>query len=92
MNKKQLIEKLATKAKTCSKAEAGRCLDAFIDIVRGALKNGDRVRMTGFGTFLVKTRKARKGINPKTGDKIEIPATKVVRFATGATLKRAVKK
>ncbi|MBL7141559.1 HU family DNA-binding protein [Patescibacteria group bacterium] len=91
MNKKELIEELAKKAKCCSKAEAARCLNAFVDIVRGVLKRGGKVVIAGFGTFSVKGRKARAGVNPQTGARIQIPAMRVPKFKAGKGLKKAVK-
>ncbi|MBL7054112.1 HU family DNA-binding protein [Patescibacteria group bacterium] len=92
MNKKELVEQLAKKAKTCSKIEAERVLNAFIDTVRVTLKKGKKVSIAGFGTFSRVKRKARNGINPQTGKKIKIPATKVAKFKVGSKLKQAVKK
>ena len=91
MNKKELIEELAKKAKCCSKAEANRCLDAFVKIVKDVLKKGGKVVIAGFGTFSVKGRKARSGVNPQTGARIQIPAMKVPKFKAGQGLKKIVK-
>ncbi|MGC9048727.1 MAG: HU family DNA-binding protein [Patescibacteria group bacterium] len=91
MNKGELIEKLAEKAKACSKAEAGRFLDAFIEIVIDTLKKGDEVAIAGFGVFAPKVRAARTGRNPKTGETISIPATKVPKFRAGRYFKDALK-
>ncbi|MDD4996321.1 MAG: HU family DNA-binding protein [Patescibacteria group bacterium] len=91
MNKKELIEKLTKEAKACSMAEAGRCLDSFIKIVKNALKAGDKVAIAGFGTFSVSKRAARTGINPQTRAKIQIPATKVPKFKAGQGFKKSVK-
>ena len=76
MNKSQLIDKIADGA-DISKAAAGRALDAFIDAVGEALKEGDQVALVGFGTFAVRERAARSGRNPQTGATIEIAAGKV---------------
>jgi len=91
MNKKELIEQLTIKAKDCSKAEAGRMLDVFIKIVKDVLKKGDKVAIAGFGSFLVKKRAARAGVNPKTGSKLQIPAMKVPKFKAGQAFKAAVR-
>lgn len=91
MNKVELIEKLADKAKACSKAEAGRFLDTFVDLVTDALKKGDEVTISGFGVFTAKTRAARTGRNPKTGETISIPAMRVPKFRAGKNLKDALK-
>ncbi|HHQ4756357.1 TPA: nucleoid-associated protein HU-beta [Aeromonas hydrophila] len=89
MNKSQLIDKIADGA-DISKAAAGRALDAFIDAVGEALKEGDQVALVGFGTFAVRERAARSGRNPQTGATIEIAAGKVPAFKTGKALKDAV--
>ncbi|QSR43199.1 nucleoid-associated protein HU-beta [Aeromonas dhakensis] len=89
MNKSQLIDKIADGA-DISKAAAGRALDAFIDAVGEALKEGDQVALVGFGTFAVCERAARSGRNPQTGATIEIAAGKVPAFKAGKALKDAV--
>jgi len=90
MNKAELVEKMAAKFGACSKAEAARALDSFIDIVTDTLKKGDEVAISGFGTFLVRSRAARVGRNPKTGESVQIPAKKVPRFRAGKGLKSAL--
>ena len=89
MNKQQLIDSMAKDAKL-SKADAKRALEAFINTVHKNLKKGEPVRLIGFGTFLVKKRKARKGINPQTKEVIRIKARKVPAFVAGAELKKSV--
>lgn len=89
MNKSELIEKVAAAA-DLPKAAAGRALDAVLETVTGALKEGDSVVLVGFGTFAVKDRAARTGRNPQTGKAIEIPAAKVPGFKPGKALKDAV--
>ncbi len=89
MNKQQLIDAMAKDAKL-SKADAKRALEAFIGTVHKNLKKGEPVRLIGFGTFLVKKRKARKGINPQTKEVIRIKARKVPAFVAGAELKKSV--
>ena len=89
MNKSQLIDKIADGA-DISKAAAGRALDAFIDAVGEALKEGDQVALVGFGTFAVRERAARSGRNPQTCATIEIAAGKVPAFKAGKALKDAV--
>ena len=90
MNKSELIDAIAASA-DLPKAAAGRALDAMIEAVGGALKEGDQVALVGFGTFLVKERAARTGRNPQTGAEIKIPASKVPGFKAGKALKDAVK-
>jgi DNA-binding protein HU-beta len=89
MNKQQLIETVAKEAKL-TKADAKRALEAFIDTVHRSLKKGDSVRLIGFGTFTVKKRKARKGINPQTKQVINIKARRVPAFIAGAELKKYI--
>jgi DNA-binding protein HU-beta len=89
VNKSQLIDKIADGA-DISKAAAGRALDAFIEAVGEALKEGDQVALVGFGTFAVRERAARSGRNPQTGATIEIAAGKVPAFKAGKALKDAV--
>jgi len=73
-----------------SKAAAGRALDAMISSISGALKKGDSLTLVGFGTFSVRSRAARSGRNPKTGETIQIKAAKVPAFKAGKALKDAV--
>lgn len=90
MNKTDLIDTVAESA-DISKAAAGRAVDAVIDSIAGTLKNGDQVSLVGFGTFLVRDRAARTGRNPRTGEAIEIAASKVPAFKAGKALKDALK-
>jgi DNA-binding protein HU-beta len=89
VNKSQLIDKIAAGA-DISKAAAGRSLDAFIEAVTEALKEGDSVALVGFGTFAVRERAARTGRNPQTGDPIQIPSGKIPSFKPGKALKDSV--
>ncbi|MBM4159426.1 MAG: HU family DNA-binding protein [Ignavibacteria bacterium] len=82
MNKEELIGKLAADLKITKVAAKGY-LEGFMDVVKKALKKGDKIALIGFGTFAVGKRKARTGRNPRTGAKINIPAKKVVRFKAG---------
>lgn len=91
MNKKELIEALTQKGKCCSKAEASRYLDVLVEIIKTTLKGGGKVVIAGFGTFSVKKRAARAGVNPQTGEKIQIPAMRVPKFKAGQDFKRVVK-
>jgi DNA-binding protein HU-beta len=90
MTKAELIEKIAKKTGT-SKAVAGKALDSFIAEIKKSLKKGKKVTLVGFGTFSVAKRKARKGVNPQTGEVINIKAAKVAKFSAGKALKNAVK-
>jgi DNA-binding protein HU-beta len=89
MNKADLISAVADAAEL-SKADAGRAIDAVIEVVKKALKKGDSVSLVGFGTFEVRKRAARTGRNPRTGDTIKIKASKNPSFKAGKALKDAV--
>jgi DNA-binding protein HU-beta len=91
MNKATLIEKLAEKAQV-NKKQATDMLEGLVDIIITELKAGNEVTITGFGTFLSKSRHARGGVNPqKPTERIQIPEVKVAKFKTGKTLKDALK-
>ena len=88
MNKAELASSVQkTLGKDTSKAAAEKALTAVIDSIASALKRGKNVQLIGFGTFKVVNRKARMGVNPKTGEKIKIKASKTVKFAVGKELK-----
>jgi len=89
MNKNDLVAAVAEKTGV-PKAEAEKIIDATLDTVTGTLKGGDEVRLVGFGTFVVTTRKAGTGRNPRTGEEIKIPASKQPKFRAGKQLKDAV--
>ena len=84
MNKTDLVNAIA--AQGLSKADSKKALDAVLDAISGALKEGDKVAILGFGTFSINERPAREGINPATKEKITIAAKKVVKFKAGAEL------
>ncbi len=89
MNKGELIEKIAEEAGV-PEGEAQKYFGAFERVVTEALKSGEDVRITGFGKFSVRERKAREGRNPQTGEKIKISAQRVPAFSAGNALKEAV--
>ena len=89
MNKAELIDAVAEGAEL-TKADAGRAVDAVIEVIKKALKDGDSISLVGFGTFVVRTRAARTGRNPRTGDEIKIEASKNPSFKAGKALKDAV--
>lgn len=91
MNKKELIEAVAG-ATDQSKKVAGDVVDAFISTVQGAVTNGDRVSLPGFGTFERRQRSARTARNPRTGEPIQIAAAKVPAFKAGSAFKASVNK
>ena len=90
MNKTELINAVAAKAEI-SKKDAEKAVAAVFGSIEEALVAGDKVQLIGFGTFEVKERAARTGHNPKTGEAIEIAASKIPAFKAGAALKNAVK-
>ena len=90
MNKKQLAGKVANKM-DLTKAEAERIIDAALGEISEALIRGEKVRLVGFGNFLVRTRKGRVGRNPQTGAKIDIGQSKAPAFVPGINLKKAIK-
>jgi DNA-binding protein HU-beta len=89
MNKGQLIEHVAKKT-GISKTKAALAVNAVFDAISATLKKGKRVQLVGFGSFLVRKRKARIGRNPQSGETIKIAAKKVPAFSAGAALKSAV--
>ena len=89
MNKGELIEAVADSA-DLSRADATRAVDAVLDNVSRTLSHGGTVSLVGFGTFSVKSRAARQGRNPRTGETIQIKASKVPGFKAGKALKDAV--
>jgi len=90
MNKEQLVERVADKT-GATKKDAMDILNTALDMVSGSLKRGEKVTLVGFGTFLIRKRKAREGRNPQTGAKIRIPAKRVPAFTAGKELKATVK-
>ncbi len=90
MTKAELIASIGKEAKI-SKASAEKAINAFTNALTKALKKGDKLTLTGFGTFSIAKRRARIGRNPQTGKEIKIPAARVAKFKAGNLLKRAVK-
>ena len=90
MTKAELITSVSKEVKI-SKASAEKAVNAFTNSVTKALKKGDKLALTGFGTFSIAKRKARIGRNPQTWKEIKIPARKVVKFKAGNLLKSSVK-
>lgn len=91
MTKAQFTARLADKLKL-KKAETGRIVDEFTELVITTMKKGDRVRFPGFGTFKVSKRKARIARNPQTGEPVRVPARTVPRFTPAKELKESVKR
>jgi DNA-binding protein HU-beta len=90
MNKTQLIECVALEANVTKKV-ASETVDAVLSVVSKALTEGDSVKVTGFGNFLVKERREKRGINPRTGERIIHPATTYVSFKPSKSLAKDVK-
>ena len=89
MNKDDLISKVASSI-GISKSEAAKSVDAVFSSITNSLKEGNEVRLVGFGTFLITNRAATTGRNPRTGESIQIPAKKVPKFRAGKSLKETV--
>lgn len=89
MNKGELIDSIASSTGE-SKRTVGDVLDATLQTIEGAVKKGERVSLPGFGTFERRNRSARTARNPRTGEEIQVPATKVPAFKPGATFKSNV--
>lgn len=89
MNKGELIDAVAEKA-SVTKKQADAVLSAALEAIMGAVRGGDKVTLVGFGSWEARERKEREGRNPKTGDKMTIPATKVPAFSAGKQFKDAV--
>lgn len=89
MNKGELVDQIAQKAGV-TKKQADAVLTASIETIMDAVAEGDKVTLVGFGSFEPRDRKAREGRNPKTGEKMEIPATKVPAFSAGKLFKEKV--
>lgn len=89
MNKTQLVDAVSADS-GLTKADASRALESLIGTVSKTLKKGDEVSITGFGKFSVVKRAARQGVNPRTGEKVKIKATKAPKFTAGAGLKQVV--
>ena len=90
MTKAEVVDQVAVEAEI-SRAEAGRAVDAVLGVIADALARGGEVNFTGFGKFSASERGARQGVNPQTGERIEIAASRVPRFSAGSTLKNSVK-
>jgi len=89
VNKNDLIASVASSS-GLSRADATKAVDAVFDSITGSMKNGQEVRLVGFGTFSVSRRRASEGRNPRTGEKIHIPASNQPKFRAGKGLKDAV--
>ncbi|HZB86610.1 MAG TPA: HU family DNA-binding protein [Gaiellaceae bacterium] len=90
MTKAEFIDKVADRS-GLSKRDATKAVDAFLDSITDALKNGEPVAFTGFGKFSAQQRSARQGVNPRTGERVQIPAATVPKFSAGSSLKQALR-
>ncbi|HST56331.1 MAG TPA: HU family DNA-binding protein [Solirubrobacteraceae bacterium] len=89
MNKTQLVEAIAADS-GLTKADSARAIESLVGTVSKTLKKGDDIVITGFGKFSVVKRAARQGVNPRTGERVKIKASKAPKFTAGAGLKQAV--
>src|SRR6185436_4042070 len=90
VTKSEFVDQVAAES-GLSKGDAGTAVDAVLTVIEETLKRGGEVSFTGFGKFSVAERGARQGVNPQTGERIQIAASKVPRFSAGSALKSAVK-
>ena len=90
MTKQEFVDQVANES-GLSKGDASSAVDAVLEVIQGTLKRGGEISFTGFGKFSVADRGARQGVNPQTGERIQIAASRVPRFSAGSALKKAVK-
>ena len=90
MTKQEFVDRVAAQA-GLSKSDAGKAVEAFLDTVQKELSGGGQVNFTGFGKFSPSARAARQGVNPRTGERVQIAATTVPKFSAGSQLKAALK-
>ena len=90
MTKQEFVGKVAEKS-GLSARDAGKAVEAFLESIQEALRSGETVSFTGFGKFTTADRKARTGVNPRTGERVDIAAARVPRFSAGSALKNAIK-
>jgi DNA-binding protein HU-beta len=90
VNRRELIDRVAFAAEI-PRPVAARALDAMLTAIEDSLGNGEAVRLAGFGSFQVGRYTGRAGVNPRTGERIEVPSTAIPRFVAGARLRRAVR-
>jgi DNA-binding protein HU-beta len=90
VTKSEFVDRVAEQS-GLGKNEASKAVDAALTVIEETLSRGGEVNFTGFGKFTVAERGARQGVNPQTGERIEIAASKVPRFSAGSSLKAAVK-
>jgi DNA-binding protein HU-beta len=91
VTKQEFVDQVASKS-GLSRSDASKAVDAVLDSITDVLRSGQEVSFTGFGKFSASARKARQGVNPRTGEKVDIPATTVPKFSAGSQLKQAVRR
>jgi DNA-binding protein HU-beta len=90
LTKQEFIAKVSDRS-GLSNRDAAKAVEAFMEVVTEALKSGDSINFTGFGKFSAAARAARQGVNPRTGERVQIAATTVPKFTAGSQLKQALK-
>ena len=90
MTKQEFVERVAQKS-GLGRREASKAVDAFLDSVQESLQQGESISFTGFGKFSAQQRNARQGVNPRTGERVQIAAATVPKFSAGSALKNALK-
>jgi DNA-binding protein HU-beta len=90
VTKQEFVNQVASKS-GLSPRDAGKAVDAFLETITESLKGGDSVNFTGFGKFSTSQRAARQGVNPRTKEKVDIPAATVPKFSAGSQLKSAIR-
>jgi DNA-binding protein HU-beta len=90
VTKSEFVDQVASES-GLGKGEATKAVDATLVVIEETLKRGGEINFTGFGKFSVADRSARQGVNPQTGEKIQIAATRVPKFSAGSALKKAIK-
>ena len=90
MTKQEFVGRVAERS-GLSQRDASKAVDAFLESLQDAMRSGDAVSFTGFGKFSTSERKARTGVNPRTGEKVNIAASRVPKFSAGSALKQAIK-
>lgn len=90
MTKSEFVDQVASRS-GLGKSEASKAVDASLEVIEETLKRGGEVNFTGFGKFTVADRGARQGVNPQTGERIQIAASRVPRFSAGSALKKSIK-
>jgi len=90
VTKSEFVDQVSSES-GLSKGDASDAVDAVLTVIQGTLQRGGDINFTGFGKFSVAERGARQGVNPQTGERIQIAASRVPRFSAGSSLKKAVK-